>query len=172
MPAPARRLCCLLLLAASCGCPLPPAGTPELELRIPAGEAASTGSYEVIVRWPEALAERLVGERDGTVAGLWFHDLDGDGRGEVLVATQSAGSGSHGGLELWRRMCDGTWTGQPAPALSPEQEQGYGGHDRFRVGPEGVTREFPLYAEGDSNAAPSGGSRRLRLDGDAWRAAG
>ena len=42
------------------------------------------------------------------------------------------------------------------------------GHDTFVVAGQYLVRSFPVYKEGDSNAAPSGGTRQLhyRLEPD------
>ncbi|MCF6186785.1 MAG: hypothetical protein L3J49_04820, partial [Desulfobulbaceae bacterium] len=55
----------------------------------------------------------------------------------------------------------------------PENSQGYMGHDQFKVVKGSLTRTFPIYNKGDSNANPTGGSRSLEYElvaGEAgWR---
>ncbi|MBC8327711.1 MAG: hypothetical protein H8E31_03090 [Planctomycetes bacterium] len=164
-PRPADLLALAASLALPCGCH--PAAeveaAPQLELRIPAGEAASIGSYAVIVRWPDGPADRIAGERDGSVNAVWFTDLDQDGRGEVVVSMSSAGSGSYGQLQGWRRGEDGLWRLIELPGLDPDQAVGYRGHDRFELVDGVLRREFPVFLEPDANAAPTGGTRRLVL---------
>jgi hypothetical protein len=40
--------------------------------------------------------------------------------------------------------------------------RGYMGHDEFAVVESTLVRRFPVYKEGDTNAAPSGGVRQLQ----------
>jgi hypothetical protein len=49
------------------------------------------------------------------------------------------------------------------PELSDDARAsaGYMGRDRFSVAGDRLVRQFPLYRDGDSNAAPSGGTRQL-----------
>ena len=53
--------------------------------------------------------------------------------------------------------------------LAEAQRVGYMGHDHFEVVDGVLWRSFPLYANGDANAAPTGGTRRLRYDFDEHR---
>ena len=39
--------------------------------------------------------------------------------------------------------------------------QGYTGHDEFAIVENSLARRFPIYAAGDSNAAPSGKMRQV-----------
>ena len=46
------------------------------------------------------------------------------------------------------------------------------GHDRFYIKESKLFREFPIYKEGDPNANPTGGIRRIQykmVDGEASR---
>ena len=142
---------------------------PQLELRIPADEAASTGTYAVVVRWADRPADRIEGERDGSVEKLWFHDLDGDRRDEVLVVTRSAGSGGYGALQAWSRDAQSHWQPLEVPDLHPHQAAGYMGHDVFTLVEGVLWREFPVYREEDPNARPTGGQARLRFDPSEWK---
>jgi hypothetical protein len=103
------------------------------------------------------------GHRDGTVQNAWVANLSGGGGFEVVIATQSSGSGSYGALAVFR------WTGTSLKPLnvadlSPAQKQGYRGHDVFRLDRGRVVRAFPIYRPNDPNARPSGGTRRLVYD--------
>jgi len=42
--------------------------------------------------------------------------------------------------------------------------RGYMGHDRFQVKGAYLVRRFPVYREGDANARPSGGERRIAYE--------
>jgi len=103
-------------------------------------------------------------EIDGTVSGAEVADIDANGSPEIYVYVQSAGSGSYGTLVAYaannRKSLSEIYL-PPLPSDSPLL-QGYMGHDRFAVADNRLMRTFPLYAEGDTNAEPSGGLRELR----------
>jgi hypothetical protein len=127
------------------------------------GEARSIGTYTITVVRPDGQVAVAKGHRDGTVQNAWVADLSGRGGFEVVVATQSSGSGSYGALAIFG------WTGTSLKPLdvadlSPGQKQGYRGHDVFGLDRGRVVRAFPLYRPNDPNAHPSGGTRRLVYD--------
>jgi hypothetical protein len=112
---------------------------------------------------------------DGTVTGAEVADLDADGSPELYVYVTSAGSGSYGSLVAFAtsgRKSLGEILQPPLPE-GAAAAAGYRGHDRFEVAGDVLLRRFPVYRDGDSNAAPSGGTRRLRyrlVRGEAgWR---
>ncbi len=163
LPGPAALIAGFAGLLLAAACQPEQEDPPVLELRIPAGEEASIGSYAVVLRWPDRPVERIAGERDGSVEKLWFHDLDGDGRGEVLVVTRSAGSGGYGALQVWSRDAESAWQPLEVPDLHPHQAGGYMGHDAFTLVDGELWREYPIYREEDPNARPTGGQARLRF---------
>lgn len=52
----------------------------------------------------------------------------------------------------------------------PDVTRGYMGHDEFAVGEGSLLRRFPVYREGDNNAAPTGGTRQIRYKLEAGEA--
>ena len=127
------------------------------------GEARSIGTYTITLVRPDGQVTIAKGRRDGTVQDAWVADLSGHGGFEVVIATQSSGSGSYGALAIYR------WTGTSLKPLnvadlSPGQKQGYRGHDVFRLDRGRVVRAFPVYRPNDPNAHPSDGTRRLVYD--------
>ena len=143
------------------------------------GEPASIGSYSIRIfegkKTDEDLISFLAGvvrARDGGLSGAWVSDLDGDGRPEVLVWMQSAGSGSYGVLEAFTFDGKQLTALPPLPELTKTQAKGYQGHDGFKVAGGRVVREFPVYAEKDTNASPTGGQRSItfELENGAWKA--
>ena len=44
----------------------------------------------------------------------------------------------------------------------PEALEGYMGHDEFAVVESHFVQRFPIYREGDTNNAPTGGTRQLQ----------
>jgi len=103
-------------------------------------------------------------EIDGTVTGAEVADLDADGSPEVYVFVQSAGSGGYGSLVAFaankRKSLSGIYL--PPVADHPEAGKGYMGHDQFSLSPIRFVRRFPVYRDGDTNAAPTGGTREVQ----------
>ena len=100
---------------------------------------------------------------DGSVVGAEVADLDANGLPEVYVFVQSAGSGSYG-IVVGHAVNRGSAI---TPIVMPEltddarASAGYMGRDRFSIAGNRVVRQFPVYRDGDPNAAPSGGTRQL-----------
>jgi hypothetical protein len=109
-------------------------------------------------------------EVDGVVTGAEVADLNADGSPEVYVYVRSAGSGAYGSLAAWSANRKKSLSAITLPELAedPVHRKGYMGHDTFVVAEQYLVRSFPVYKEGDSNAAPSGGTRQLhyRLEPD------
>jgi hypothetical protein len=103
-------------------------------------------------------------EIDGTVSGAEVGDLDANGFPEIYVYVTSAGSGSYGTLVAYAVNDGKSMTPIFLPPLdeSPQNAAGYMGHDEFAVLEGVLGRRFPIYAEGDTNAAPSGTFRQLQ----------
>jgi hypothetical protein len=114
-------------------------------------------------------------EADGTITGAEAEDLNADGYPEVYVYVTSAGSGSYGLLIAYASNRNRSISPIYLPPLEddPEAARGYMGHDRFVVGEGSLVRNFPIYKEGDTNAAPTGGTRqiqyRLQAGEAGWR---
>lgn len=111
----------------------------------------------------ETFAEEQV-EADGAVMGLEVEDLNADGYPEVYVYVTSAGSGSYGSLIAYGSNRNRSISPIYLPPLEddPAAAKGYMGHDRFVVGEGALVRNFPIYREGDTNAAPTGGTRQIQ----------
>lgn len=103
-------------------------------------------------------------EVDGTVTGAEVADLDADGSPEIYVYVQSAGSGSYGSLVAYaaNKRKSLSEIHLPPVADDPQLAQGYMGHDEFAIVEGSFVQRFPLYAEGDTNSAPSGKMRQLQ----------
>jgi hypothetical protein len=128
---------------------------------IPVDEPRSMGTYRAEVSWPDGTTGHIRGERDGMIAEVWLTDLGSDGALELVIALTSAGSGSYGSVHVHRRRGDALVPVPVAPLDDPVPA-GYMGHDTFSVEGGRLYRTFPVYAEGDPNASPSGGSARFR----------
>jgi hypothetical protein len=106
----------------------------------------------------------IVRSIDGQVGGAEMADLDADGSPELYVYVVSAGSGSYGSLVAYaanRRRSISEIT-LPPLADTPSADKGYMGHDQFAVVENSLARRFPVYRDGDTHAASSGGVRQLQ----------
>jgi hypothetical protein len=103
-------------------------------------------------------------EADGTITGVEVEDLNADGYPEVYICVTSAGSGSYGSLIAYASNRNRSISPIYLAPLEddPEAARGYMGHDRFAVGEGALVRNFPIYEEGDTNAAPTGGTRQIQ----------
>jgi hypothetical protein len=107
-------------------------------------------------RWP-VIRETV----DGQVVGTEVEDFNRDGLPELLVYLTSAGSGSYGSVLSWVTTKKGTLLPINMPALSGQTAKGYQGHDTFAVVEDTLSRRFPIYKTGDTNAKPTGGLRQV-----------
>ncbi len=103
-------------------------------------------------------------EADGTVVGAEVADLNVDGSPEIYVYVQSAGSGSYGSLIAFSANQKKSLSEIYLPPVADDAKasKGYMGHDEFAVVESTLVQRFPLYAEGDTNAQPSGKTRQLQ----------
>jgi hypothetical protein len=114
-------------------------------------------------------------EIDGSVTSAEVADLNQDGAPEIYVYVTSAGSGSYASLVAYAANDQQSLSEIQLPPLTddPTLSKGYMGHDQLSLGNGVLQRRFPLYRDGDSNAAPSGGSRqidyRLVTDDAGWQ---
>ena len=102
-------------------------------------------------------------EVDGTVTGAETSDLNGDGSPEIIVYVSSAGSGTYGSVVAYSANNKKSLSEIYLPPLAddPEYSVGYMGHDKFAVVENSLSRRFPVYKPGDSNANPTGGTRQV-----------
>ena len=113
-------------------------------------------------------------EIDGSVTTAEVADLNQDGTPEIYVYVTSAGSGSYASLVAYAAN-DKSLSEIQLPALADDAalSEGYMGHDQLSLGNGVLQRRFPLYRDGDSNAAPTGGTRqidyRLVADEAGWQ---
>ena len=113
-------------------------------------------------------------EIDGKVTDAQVADLNSDGFPELLIFTQSAGSGSYGNVIAFSSNGAKSMSQvyfQPT-GENPKLNKGYMGHDSFLINESTLIQEFPIYKEGDPNSNPTGGIRRIQyklVDGEASR---
>lgn len=111
-------------------------------------------------------------ETDGLVELAEVGDLNVDGAPEIYVYTRSAGSGSYGGLIAYSANAKKSLSEIHLPPITddPKASEGFKGHDEFRVVENTLVRRFPVYRQGDTNAAPAGATRQLQYKLDAREA--
>jgi hypothetical protein len=103
------------------------------EVVIPAGETCAHGTFRVVfVRGTDTLAT-LTETRHGTVGFIGISDVNGDGRGEFFIATQSIDSVRAGALYAYTDA-GGAIERIALTPLDSAQRAGYTGHDRFGFG--------------------------------------
>jgi hypothetical protein len=103
-------------------------------------------------------------EADGTITDLEVADLNADGYPEIYIYVNSAGSGSYGSLIAYASNRNLSLSEIYLPPIEDgsDEAKGYMGHDEFRVVESIFARRFPIYRDGDPNAAPSGGTRQIQ----------
>lgn len=120
------------------------------------------GGYDLRIQpMGEQIIERHI---DGPVIDAAVGDLNGDGFYEILIFTQSVGSGSYGNVIAYSSNKGQSWSEVSYPELPSKLTQGYMGHDKFEVVDNVLVRQFPLYLEGDTNANPKGKMRQIQYD--------
>ena len=130
-------------------------------------QASAGGSINQLRIKPSGLTvdnSKITAELDGTAYDAELADLDGNRWPEIYVYVSSAGSGSYGSLAAYAVNNGKSITPIYLPPLeqSPEAFEGYMGHDTFTVVEHRLVRRFPVYRQGDANAAPTGGTRQLQ----------
>lgn len=126
----------------------------------PVGMSMST--IEISTRGFEHEFRETFEDRD-PVADVLTADLDGNGFDEIYVVTRSAGSGSYGNVLGFASNNDRSLSMIHLPEAREEDRpfDGYRGHDVFTLEGGKLVRTFTVYREGDPNAAPTGGTRRV-----------
>ena len=132
----------------------------EFEVRV-SGEG-SLQQVEVRLKgFPDSLSSLRFDSEP--VTGADAADLDGDGYPEVLVYTQSAGSGSYGSVTAYTYSPVEGFRPIIFPELSEEAvlKSGYMGHDNFKLQGNRLIRNFPIYHSDATNSQPSDSSTSL-----------
>ena len=98
------------------------------------------------------------------VVGAEIEDLDHDGYPELLIYTQSAGSGSYGHVLGFSPNKGKSISPIYFPELGPNstEAKGYKGHDEFSIVESSLARRFPCFESTDTNAKSTGKLRQLQ----------
>ncbi|WP_279247183.1 hypothetical protein [Candidatus Litorirhabdus singularis] len=129
-------------------------------------KASATGSINTLALQVNGLANGPASFSDiidGTANKTEMADLDGNGWPEIYTSISSAGSGSYGSLVAYAVNAGKSLSPIYLPELSNKEAeaQGYMGHDEFALVGNRLVRRYPVYNQGDTNSAPSGGIRQL-----------
>jgi hypothetical protein len=154
---------------------LPPPAAPQVPLRrslqlqgvrfqLSSANDASVNELKIVPAGLSGGNTPIIRGVDGQVSDAELADLDADGAPELYVYIQSAGSGSYGSLLAFDTNRRRSLSEITLPPLTdaPGADKGYMGHDQFAVVEGTLVRRFPVYRDGDTNAAPSGGMRQLQ----------
>jgi hypothetical protein len=97
------------------------------------------------------------------ISDAFTADLDGNGFEEIYIVTTAAGSGSYGTILGFASNKDKSLSMIHFPEVREGDAnfEGYMGHDTFTIEGRKLVRIFPVYQEGDTNANPTGGRRKL-----------
>lgn len=98
---------------------------------------------------------------DGVIRDAVTADLNNDGKEEVYVFNQSAGSGNYGQLFAFQ------FNGDKLDSISMDElpvdvQDQYLGSDSFAIVGKNLVRYIPLYKEMDANCCPTGGQKVLK----------
>ena len=146
-----------------------------ITFHVTSANSSSINTLHIVPGGLEIDNSEIAREIDGTVTGAEVADLNADGSPEVYVYINSAGSGSYGSLAAYsannRKSLSDIYL--PPVTENAEASVGYMGHDEFAVVETRLVQRFPIYREGDTNAAPSGDTRQIQyklVAGEAgWR---
>jgi hypothetical protein len=134
-----------------------------ITFRVTAANDSSAGTVTIVPSGLTVTNDTITQEIDGTVVSAEVADLDVNGWPELYVFTRSAGSGSYGSV-IGQAVNNGKSLSAiflPDIAEDAKLAQGYMGHDEFAIVENTLARRFPIYAPGDTNAAPSGKMRQV-----------
>jgi hypothetical protein len=159
-------------------------GSRKLKIYVPADEGFTGGTFHITIPALNFASGSL--ERDGMLESAWFTDINNDAKKDAIFTVRCGGSGSFVEISTLETEKNGFRIRRLPP---PPPVPGYMGHDTISIQHGIITRSFPTYSSGvktridrqwqpkdvlkgrvpvkmkpDSNAAPSGATRRLRFN--------
>ena len=126
-----------------------------VHVTVPPKESCAIGSYTVTIAGKGMTPQVVKLKRDGTITNVFFEDVTGDGKRDLVVFVSSSGSGAYGRLDIWEWKRE-RFHGGIVADLMPDQQIGYRGHDTYTAAGGVLRRRFPVYRDGDANCCPSG----------------
>jgi hypothetical protein len=140
------------------------------EVVIPSGESCASGSFQIVFTRGADTLQTLTETRTGTVGFIGTADVNGDGRGEFIVATHTEDSTRMGTLYAYSDTDEGI-VRFPIAELAADQREGYAGGDRFGFGgADQLVRAYPRGTAGDSAwfAYSHGESKWTAIERPSW----
>lgn len=127
--------------------------------------ATGKGSLQHLTIQPHGLSDNkmITIENAEPVVNAEVGDLNNDGYAELLIYTQSAGSGSYGNVYAYSVNNGQSVSAVTFPkAISDGNlRKQYGGHDQFAIVNNRLVQRFPSYNPGDVNSRPTGRQRTI-----------
>lgn len=126
--------------------------------------AMGKGSLQYLTIQPHGLSSdnsMITIEKVEPVINAEVADLNNDGYAELLIYTQSAGSGSYGNVYAYSVNNGQSLSAVLFPKVvsNGNLRKQYGGHDQFAVVNNRLVQRFPSYNPGDINSRPTGRQR-------------
>jgi len=127
--------------------------------------SASQSNLQIGTRGFSAVKDSVKIEGTDPLEQVILADLNKDGFEEVYLITRSTGSGSSATLHGFGSNKDKSFSGIHVQEVTDKDVykggkfEGYMGHDSIYLQGSLLARQFPVYKDGDANAAPTGGKR-------------
>jgi hypothetical protein len=138
--------------------------------------ATGKGSLQQVTIQPHGLTDNktITIKNAEPVVDAEVADLNGDGFAELVIYTQSAGSGSYGNVYGYSVNNGKSISAITFPRMNSNADisKGYSGHDKFKITNNQLVQRFPLYNTSDANSQPTGKQRTITyklVDGEASR---
>ena len=144
----------------------------DVTFQVESPNDSSINRVTVRAETPDGPIGKMENEADGTITNVEVGDLNIDGYPEIYIYVNSAGSGSYGSLIAYASNHNKSLSEIYLPPVEEgsAQTKGYMGHDEFAVVENTFVRRFPIYRDGDTNSAPSGGTRQIQYKLEAGEA--
>lgn len=133
------------------------AGETMVTVIVPVGQACDAGLLQLYAQTAKGSSMHEF-DRKRPVHGAWLHDFDSDGTAEILVVSHRDGN-DH--LRGWR-IDDGRFQEISFGELTPAQQAGFGGRNRYRVEGDRLLRRY-------SSTSPDRGRVRLTYNWETQR---
>lgn len=128
---------------------------------------ASMSNIRITSRGMKEVETDLAYTDTDPIKDIFLADINNDGFEELYIITEVAGSGGYAAIIGIASNNDKSTSTITVPELTEEDMkagklfEGYQGHDKIFIENKQLVREFPVYKDGDNNAKPSGGSRKV-----------
>lgn len=122
----------------------------------------STRNLTIVSTGFKGTVDKIVSTCD-PITNAEIEDLDKDGFPELLIYTQSAGSGTYGSV-IGYSPNKGVSLSQiyfPESDKAAPEMKGYMGHDEFAIVESSLVRRFKTFEGNDTNAKPTGKMRQI-----------